>query len=88
MIPPVASTILGLSRPTLMKLVESGEVDHLRVGTHHRIPAETFPDKLLAAHQQCVRLSRKSEAEILANLGTIVGLSIADTIRALATDPA
>lgn len=33
-----AATMLGMSRPTLMKLVESGAIDHVRVGTHHRIP--------------------------------------------------
>jgi len=31
--------MLGLSRPTLMKLIESGEIGHVKVGTHHRVPA-------------------------------------------------
>jgi hypothetical protein len=25
-----------------MKLVESGEIDHVKVGSHHRIPAEAI----------------------------------------------
>jgi len=48
--------------------------------------AETFPDKLLAAHRQTVRLSRRSEADILATLESIVGEPVAGTIRALAAD--
>jgi predicted nucleic acid-binding protein len=48
----------------------------------------TFPDKILAAHQQTVRLSRKSEAEILATLQSLVGQPVADTIRALAAGQA
>ncbi len=46
--------------------------------------AETFPDRLLAAHRQTVRFSPKSEAEILATLQLIVGESVTDTIRTLA----
>ena len=30
--------MLGMSRPTLMKLVDAGVVEHVRVGTHRRIP--------------------------------------------------
>lgn len=33
-----AASMLGMSRPTLMKLVEAGTVEHVRVGSHHRIP--------------------------------------------------
>lgn len=33
-----AAAMLGISRPTLMKLVDSGVVQHVRVGSHHRIP--------------------------------------------------
>lgn len=32
-----AAAMLGMSRPTLMKLVEAGTIEHVRVGTHHRI---------------------------------------------------
>lgn len=33
-----AATLLGMSRPTLMKLVDAGTVEHVRVGSHRRIP--------------------------------------------------
>ncbi|KRA37960.1 MULTISPECIES: helix-turn-helix domain-containing protein [unclassified Nocardioides] len=33
-----AATMLGMSRPTLMKLVDAGAVEHVRIGTHRRIP--------------------------------------------------
>ncbi|MDN4163389.1 helix-turn-helix domain-containing protein [Nocardioides abyssi] len=33
-----AAKMLGMSRPTLMKLVDAGAVEHVRVGTHRRIP--------------------------------------------------
>ena len=33
-----AATMLGMSRHTLMKLVDAGVVEHVRVGTHRRIP--------------------------------------------------
>ena len=33
-----AAAMLGMSRPTLMKLVDAGTIDHVRVGTHRRIP--------------------------------------------------
>ncbi len=50
--------------------------------------AEHFPDKIQAAHQQAVRTSRKPEGEILSALESIVGESVTDTVRALATDHA
>ncbi|MGQ0624879.1 MAG: PIN domain-containing protein [Sporichthyaceae bacterium] len=49
--------------------------------------AETFPDKLVAAHRRTVRLSRKSEAEVLSTLAKITGKPIASTIRSLAIGP-
>ena len=33
-----AASMLGMSRPTLMKLVDAGTIKHVRVGTHRRIP--------------------------------------------------
>ena len=33
-----AATVLGMSRPTLMKLVDADAVEHVRIGTHRRIP--------------------------------------------------
>lgn len=39
-----AAMMLGMSRPTLMKLVDAGAVDHVRVGSHHRIPMRAIVD--------------------------------------------
>jgi excisionase family DNA binding protein len=39
-----AVRLLGLSRPTLMKLIEAGDIDHVKVGTHRRIPAQAILD--------------------------------------------
>lgn len=36
-----AASALDLSRATLMKLIESGEIEHVMVGSHHRIPAHS-----------------------------------------------
>lgn len=33
-----AAQMLGMSRPTLMKLVDAGSIEHVRVGSHRRIP--------------------------------------------------
>jgi excisionase family DNA binding protein len=63
------ATMLGLSRPTLMKLVESGEIDHVKVGTHHRIPAEA-----ILALQRARRARRDKAAEALAEFSNEIGL--------------
>jgi excisionase family DNA binding protein len=63
------ATMLGLSRPTLMKLVESGEIDHVKVGTHHRIPAEA-----ILAFQRARRARRDKAAEALAEFSNEIGL--------------
>lgn len=34
-----AAKMLGISRPTLMKLIDSGEIDSVKVASHNRIPA-------------------------------------------------
>lgn len=34
-----AARMLGVSRSTLMKLIDSGEIDSVKVASHHRIPA-------------------------------------------------
>jgi len=45
--------------------------------------AETFPDKVRAAHQSTVRHSPRSDTEVLATLEAIVGKHAADTVRRL-----
>jgi excisionase family DNA binding protein len=64
-----ASTMLGLSRPTLMKLVESGEIDHVKVGTHHRIAAQAILD-----FQRARKVRRDKAAEALAEFSNEIGL--------------
>lgn len=39
-----AAKLLGISRTTLMKLVESGAIDSVKVASHHRIPALAIRD--------------------------------------------
>lgn len=56
-----AATMLGLSRPTLMKLIESGEINHVKVGTHHRVPAQAILD-----FQRARQARRDRAAEALA----------------------
>lgn len=64
-----AATILGLSRPTLMKLIESGEVGHVKVGTHHRVPAQAILD-----FQQARQARREKAADALAEFSNQIGL--------------
>jgi excisionase family DNA binding protein len=63
-----AATMLGLSRPTLMKLVESAEIGHVKVGTHHRIPAQAILD-----FQRACRARREKAAEALAEFSNEIG---------------
>ena len=63
------ATMLGLSRPTLMKLIESGEIGHVKVGTHHRVPAQAVLEF------QRARASRREQAaEALASFSNEIGL--------------
>lgn len=64
-----AAMMLGLSRPTLMKLIESGEITHVKVGTHHRVPAQA-----LLEFQRARRARREKAAEALASFSNEIGL--------------
>ena len=64
-----AATMLGLSRPTLMKLIESGEIAHVKVGTHHRVPAEAVLE-----FQRARKARREKAAEALASFSNEIGL--------------
>ena len=64
-----AATMLGISRPTLMKLVDSGEIDHLKVGTHHRITAQA-----ILGFQRARTARRQKAAEALAEFSNGIGL--------------
>jgi excisionase family DNA binding protein len=63
------ATMLGLSRPTLMKLIESGEIGHVKVGTHHRIPAQAVLE-----FQRARAARREQAAEALASFSNEIGL--------------
>ena len=64
-----AATMLGLSRATLMKLVEAGDITHVKVGTHHRIPAEA-----ILQFQRVRKVRREKAAEALAEFSNEIGL--------------
>jgi excisionase family DNA binding protein len=63
------ATMLGLSRPTLMKLIESGEIGHVKVGTHHRVPAQAVLE-----FQRARAARREQAAEALASFSNEIGL--------------
>jgi excisionase family DNA binding protein len=64
-----AATMLGLSRPTLMKLIESGEIAHVKVGTHYRVPAQAVLE-----FQRARRVRHEQAAEALASFSNEIGL--------------
>lgn len=64
-----AAALLGVSRPTLMKLIDAGEIDHVKVGTHHRIPVQAILD-----FQRERRARREKAAEALAEFSNQIGL--------------
>lgn len=64
-----AAAMLSISRPTLMKYIETGEISHVKVGTHHRIPAEA-----LVTFQQTQRQRRDKAAQALAEFSNEIGL--------------
>lgn len=47
-----AAQMLGMSRPTLMKLVDAGDIEFVRVGSHRRIPMRAL-----------VKIQRQRQAE-------------------------
>lgn len=63
-----AATMLGLSRPTLMKHIEAGEIEHVKVGTHHRIPVQAILE-----FQRSRRARRENAAEALAAFSSEIG---------------
>lgn len=52
-----AASMLGMSRPTLMKLVDAGTIKHVRVGTHRRIPM-----RAIVEYQRQRQVERKDTA--------------------------
>nr|WP_300148210.1 helix-turn-helix domain-containing protein [Propionicimonas sp.] len=64
-----AAAMLGVSRPSLMKLIASGAIDQVMVGTHHRIPAQA-----ILAFQRSRRARRDQAARALAEFSNEIGL--------------
>lgn len=65
-----AASVLGVSRPTLMKLIESKELPSTKVGSHHRLSAQDVFDlkarrdqKRLAAFEDLRRIDMELDAE-------------------------
>ncbi|WP_370566243.1 helix-turn-helix domain-containing protein [Cryobacterium sp. BB736] len=63
-----AAAMLGVSRPTLMKLIDAGELEAEMVGTHHRIPAEA-----IVAYQRARQVRRDRAAEAMSEFTSRVG---------------
>lgn len=55
-----AASMLGMSRPTLMKLVDAGTVEHIRVGSHRRVPM-----RAIAKYQRERQTEHEEAAEAL-----------------------
>jgi excisionase family DNA binding protein len=64
-----AARMLGISRPTLMKMVKRGEIPSHRVGSHTRL----LPDDVLAARDRMLD-ERRSAFEKLRDLDEALGL--------------
>lgn len=56
-----ASAMLGISRATLMKLIDAGEIEAFKVGTHHRIHTES-----LVSYQRIRQVTQSRASELLA----------------------
>ncbi|HML51899.1 MAG TPA: helix-turn-helix domain-containing protein [Propionicimonas sp.] len=48
----IAAQILGVSRPTVMKMINSGQLPSHRVGSHHRLSAEDVFAELQARRER------------------------------------
>lgn len=55
-----ASGLLGISRASLMKLIDSHTIEAVKVGSHHRIPSEE-----LVAFQRARQVSQSRSTELL-----------------------
>ena len=62
-----AATMLGMSRPTLMKLVDADAVEHVRIGTHRRIPMRAIVEyqrRRQLEHEQSVAAAEEFRSNI------------------------
>lgn len=76
-----AAGMLGISRPTLMKLLAKGQLESELVGTHRRIPVQA-----VVAFQQDRELSRSRAAESLSELSVRRGGTYQSNVRFRADD--
>lgn len=63
----VAATHLGISRPTLMKLIAAGEIPSHKVGTHTRVKTDdviAFRKRRLASQRAAFEELRALDAEL------------------------
>lgn len=64
-----AADVLNVSRPYLIKLLESGKIGHRLVGTHRRVEAAS-----LRRYQAEVHVKQRAAADELTALGAEMGL--------------
>ena len=60
--------LLGISKPTLMKLVDAGMIEHIRLGTHRRIPVRAivkYQRQRQADHRESVAADGEFRSSIL-----------------------
>lgn len=62
-----AARMLGISRPTLMKLIDAGDISSVKVATHHRIPAAAIRD-----YEHASGAGRERAAEAIADFASDV----------------
>lgn len=63
----VAARELGVSRPTLMKMIRNGDIAAHRVGTHHRVKTDEvqrFREDRLARQRKAIEELRDIEEEL------------------------
>jgi excisionase family DNA binding protein len=63
-----SAALLGISRATLMKLIDAGDIEAVMVGTHHRVPADG-----LVTYQRGRQASRDRAAERLTEFSSRAG---------------
>jgi excisionase family DNA binding protein len=64
-----AADLLNVSRPYLVRLLESGQIEFRKVGTHRRVMAESLYD-----YKRRALVAQKDAADELSALGQEMGL--------------
>lgn len=79
-----AAGALGISRATLMRLLESGELEHVMVGSHHRIPADSlrsYRQTRLVSREDVVKSPTAAATADARNYRRTVQFGEEDTLR-------